>query len=143
MRRFYSPSTGSTYLDSIHAETPEDAVFITEDRFLRVIANPEPGKIRSHDHEGLPILIDPPPATAEELASAERMWRDARIESVRWLRERHQDEVDSARPTTLTGDQLRELLDYVQALRDWPQTPYFPNLERRPVAPLWIAGLRT
>ncbi len=139
MQRLYSPSTGSTYLQAIHGDTPGDVVPITEERYLEVIANPEPGKVRSHDHEGLPMLIDPPPLTPDELTAAERLWRDAKIESVRWLRERHRDEVDSARPTTLTTEQSAELLGYVQTLRDWPLSPGFPDSERRPVAPPWVA----
>ncbi|WP_213908632.1 phage tail protein [Stutzerimonas nitrititolerans] len=45
-----------------------DAVPLPEDRYLGVIANPAPGKIRSHDVAGLPILIDPV-STAEELCT--------------------------------------------------------------------------
>lgn len=71
-------------------------------------------------------------------AIPERAWRDDEIERVKWLRERHRDEVDSARPTTLTVEQSGELLDYVQALRDWPQTSKFPALEFRPAKPEWI-----
>lgn len=73
------------------------------------------------------------------LAAAERLWRYAEIERVKWLRERHRDEVDSARPTTLTAKQFGELLDYVQALRDWPVAAAFPQVEGRPVPPEWIA----
>lgn len=62
MQRFYSQSTGSTYLDGIHREMPNDAVPISEHRYLDVIANPPSGKIRSHDESGLPILLDLPPA---------------------------------------------------------------------------------
>lgn len=60
--RYYSQKTGCTYLVSVHgANMPTDAVPIDEERFLSVIANPPPGKIRSHDAQGLPILINPPP----------------------------------------------------------------------------------
>ncbi|WP_433916234.1 phage tail assembly chaperone [Pseudomonas protegens] len=31
------------------------------------------------------------------------------------------------------------LLDYIQALRDWPQSTDFPDDQRRPAAPPWIA----
>lgn len=72
-------------------------------------------------------------------AISERAWRDAEIESVKWLRDRHRDEVDSARPTTLTTEQSGELLEYVQALRDWPASADFPDMVARPVAPAWIA----
>ena len=81
----------------------------------------------------------PEPAFLLDPAIAERVWRDAEIEGVKWLRERHRDEVDSARPTTLTVEQSGKLLDYVQALRDWPQSPKFPTVRHRPKKPDWIA----
>ena len=60
--RYYSQRTGCVYLSTAHAgNMPADAVPITEGRYLEVIGNPEPGKIRSHDAEGLPILTDRPP----------------------------------------------------------------------------------
>jgi hypothetical protein len=62
MNRYYSKTTGCTYLDATHSsQMPADAVLITEARYLEVIATPTPGKIRSHDAGGLPILIDPVP----------------------------------------------------------------------------------
>lgn len=81
----------------------------------------------------------PEPAPVLDTAVAERAWRDLEIERVKWLRERHRDEVDSARPTTLTVKQSGELLDYVQALRDWPSAAQFPSEEARPQCPAWIA----
>lgn len=81
----------------------------------------------------------PKPAFTLDPTVSERAWRDAEIESVKWLRERHRDEVDSDRPTTLTVQQSGELLDYVQALRDWPAAVDFPEKEARPVPPSWIA----
>ncbi|OSO71381.1 hypothetical protein B6N17_020360 [Stutzerimonas stutzeri] len=39
---------------------PADVVPISEERYQSVIANPARGKIRTHDAEGLPILIEPP-----------------------------------------------------------------------------------
>ena len=59
--RLYSSSTGTTYLREIHADIPSDAVPISEARYQEVIANPAPGKVRSHDADGLPILVDPIP----------------------------------------------------------------------------------
>jgi len=60
MQRLYSPSTGTTYLVGFHPTIPQDAVEISEEVFLSVIANPLPGKVRSHDLNGQPILIDLP-----------------------------------------------------------------------------------
>lgn len=138
MQRFYSQATGTTYFKEIHGDIPSDALLISEDRYKEVITNPAPGKVRAHDENGLPILIDPPPSTADELATAERSWRDAEIENWQWLRERHRDEIDSARPTSMTVEQSVELLDYVQALRDWPQSSNFPGSQYRPEAPSWL-----
>lgn len=75
----------------------------------------------------------------DRAASDERAWRDAEVESVKWLRERHRDEVDLGLDTTLTLDHFKELLSYLQALRDWPQSSDFPTLKYRPVRPDWLA----
>ncbi|WP_082561395.1 phage tail assembly chaperone [Pseudomonas sp. Root569] len=79
-----------------------------------------------------------PQFNAEEKADAERRWRDAELESVKWLRERHRDEVELGGSTSLTADQFSELLAYMQALRDWPQSTKFPTLKYRPKKPGWI-----
>lgn len=77
--------------------------------------------------------------TPEELASAERAVRDVELLSVEWLRNRHRDQLDIGVDTTLTPGQFKELLVYLQTLRDWPQSEHFPRIEHRPVAPPWIA----
>lgn len=65
--RYYSKTTGCTYLSNIHSDAlPADAIPIPEDHYLEVIANPPTGKIRAHDENGLPILIDPPQLTLIE-----------------------------------------------------------------------------
>jgi hypothetical protein len=137
MKRFYSQTTLVTYLEGIHRVMPEDATEITEARYLEVLGNPEPGKVRGHDADGLPILIDPP---LVDLAAQERAWRDAAILRVQWLRDRHRDEQDLNRPTSITAEQFVGLLGYMQALRDWPLQAEFPAEASRPVPPAWVAG---
>ena len=73
-----------------------------------------------------------------QLASAERVWRDSELLAVKWLRERHRDQLEIELEPTLTSEQFRELLVYMQALRDWPQSLDFPQSAHRPVAPPWI-----
>lgn len=70
---------------------------------------------------------------------AERQWRDAQINRLRWLRERHLDEREAGRATTLTAEMNAELLDYLQALRDWPQSQVYPDGQQRPAEPQWLA----
>lgn len=138
MKRFYSRETGCTYLESIHAVIPADAVFISEERYAAVIANPTLGKVRAHDEQGLPYLVDAPEPVLD-LEAQERAWRDGELSAVMWLRERHRDQLEISESTTLTAEQFNELLVYMQALRDWPQSPDFPDSQYRPTAPAWIA----
>lgn len=72
--------------------------------------------------------------------AAERVWRDAEIVRVAWLRDRHRDEVELGGETSITAEQYAELLAYLQALRDWPQSADFPDNRHRPLSPGWIAG---
>lgn len=139
MKRFYSRETGCTYLEGIHSLIPADAVLISEERYTSVIANPAQGKVRGHDADGLPVLLDPPPLTVSDLAENERRWRDGALGAVVWLRDRHRDQLDIGAEATLVPEQFAALLTYMQALRDWPQSPDFPDSQHRPTVPDWIA----
>ncbi|MBA1195531.1 hypothetical protein G7011_00185 [Pseudomonas plecoglossicida] len=87
------------------------------------------------------LHLNPPerPRTADQVEAEERAWRDAAVNSVLWLRERHRDEQDLGRTTTLSAAEFSELLNYLQELRDWPQSEQFPVIEHRPSAPTWLA----
>ncbi|MBI6895462.1 hypothetical protein JET64_01430 [Pseudomonas putida] len=79
-----------------------------------------------------------PQRTQEQIESAERVWRDAAVNDVLWLRERHRDEQDLGRTPSLTVERFSELLTYLQSLRDWPQSEMFPDAESRPRQPAWV-----
>lgn len=67
-----------------------------------------------------------PQPTADELFARLRSERDARIDSVLWMRERHADEIALGKETTLAQEQYTALLTYIQALRDIPAQPGAP-----------------
>ncbi len=71
---------------------------------------------------------------------AERAWRSSEISKSVWLRDRHRDQLEISVDTTLTASQFTELLTFIQALRDWPQSPLFPDTAGRPQAPVFIAN---
>lgn len=73
-------------------------------------------------------------------AVTERAWRDTELASLVWLRDRHRDQLEIEVTTTLSGEQFTELLVYMQALRDWPQSSDFPDIQHRPLTPTWIVG---
>lgn len=125
MKYYRHAVTGDVY--AFEADGSQDSV-ITDDLVLMT-------------DEQVAAHLNPPPAekSREQIEAAEREWRDAAVTAVLWLRERHRDEQDLQRSTTLTPAQFAELLNYLQALRDWPQSAAFPAIEHRPVAPPWIA----
>lgn len=98
-------------------------------------ANLQPGFAEEWLPHDAPELL---PATAG-IAAAERAWRDTELSGLVWLRDRHRDQLEIGVTTTLTPEQFSELLVFMQALRDWPQSEAFPDSEQRPVAPPWIA----
>lgn len=140
MNRLYSQTTGCLYIPGLHPVIPADAVEISEETILAVIGNPAPGKVRGHDDKGLPILIDPPAPTFDQLAEDERQWRDLEVSASDALVARHRDEIERGGETTLADSQYKELQDYRQLLRDWPQSEVFPDSAQRPAAPAWLAG---
>ncbi|WP_294735673.1 phage tail assembly chaperone [uncultured Pseudomonas sp.] len=119
---------------------PEDVVPITEKRYLSVIGNPPAGMVRAHDDKGLPYLISAP-VIEPDLPAIEREWRDGALLALATLRDRHRDQLEIGAATVLTGEQFNELLVYLQALRDWPQSKDFPQSDKRPLASTWIGEL--
>ncbi|UVK81973.1 phage tail assembly chaperone [Pseudomonas sichuanensis] len=103
----------------------------------RTVAGPEdvgPGEFWN----ATPIEIVPLPPTSEESAAKERGWRDAELNALVWWRDRHRDQLEIGAGTTMTPEQFSELLVFMQALRDWPQSPAFPDSSARPVPPAFI-----
>ncbi|NTZ70593.1 phage tail protein [Pseudomonas protegens] len=82
-----------------------------------------------------PVAVPDP----ELVAAAERQWRSAELYATDGVVARHRDQVEAGATTALLGDQYKELQAYRQALRDWPQSADFPDVQRRPSAPPWIA----
>ncbi|WP_426205475.1 phage tail assembly chaperone [Pseudomonas sp. TWP3-1] len=94
-----------------------------------------------------PALAEPPAvviqtAVAEdkEPADAGRTWRQSAFAATEWLITRHRDEQDLGRGTMLKAQQYLQLLEYRQALRDWPDSSGYPTAVSRPSAPQWLPG---
>ena len=120
-------------IDGLHA-IPEDAVTVPEDLWSQTIQ--ETDGIWQIDDEG--NIAKHPYVAVIDQPAVERAWRDAELERIKWLRERHRDQQELQTPTTLSNEQFSQLLAYLQELRDWPQSEAFPESEERPVAPSWV-----
>lgn len=138
--RYYSESTGTTYIDGVHKAMPDDVVEMSDEIFDEVVANAPIDKVRGHKN-GLPFLMDPPPPTADQLAADERKWRDSELSLSDGVVARHRDQVEAGAESSLSPEQYKALQTYRQALRDWPDSPDFPNTTKRPAAPDWLAPL--
>ena len=122
-------------IEGIH-DIPQGAVLIDGDRWYEVTQNID---CTWHLSESGELSKRPRLAAVEDPAGLEREWRNQAVASTEWLVTRQRDELDLDRPTTLTAEQFAELLAYRQDLRDWPQSPDFPNSQNRPGGPDWIA----
>ena len=69
----------------------------------------------------------------EEVSTQVRSEREYRIQSVRWRVDRHDDEIKLGR--NLTED-IKPVLEYIQALRDVPQQEGFPHNIVWPIEPI-------
>ncbi len=135
MKLKFSIATSCFYDPRIHEDIPEDAIEVSEEEFAKLSVGRNSGRriIFSNGKLSLAALSE------EQLAAKERAWRDTALTGAQWLRDRHRDQVEIGAPSSLMQEQFHELLVYLQALRDWPQSEHFPEIEYRPVAPPWIA----
>ncbi|AOE77985.1 hypothetical protein A7318_05130 [Pseudomonas lurida] len=138
MTIFYCAETGGFYLPGMQ---PSDMACkeISKARHAELRAENAAGKVIAADEQGAPVSIDPPGLTTEQLVANERTWRDWQLATVTGLRDRHRDQLELGIPTKLIPEQFAVLLNYIQSLRDWPQSAGFPSLERRPEPPRWLA----
>lgn len=90
--------------------------------------------------EAIPEPIEEVPSH-DELAVSARARRNGQINQVGWLIARHRDEIDLARPTTLTAPTYLALLTYVQDLREVPEQAGFPTDISWPSLPAGIESV--
>lgn len=140
---FFSASTRGVYVPGINSsDIPDDVIEIPQAYWISLLQQlaVTAKVIGVHVETGYPILIDPPPPSAEQAADTERNWRTAQLADTDGLVARDRDELEDGGGTTLTTAQYAELQTYRRELRDWPQGSFFPFSEHRPVAPRWLAA---
>ena len=137
---FYSATTGGFYDPDIFAtDMPPDVCKVSDEEYNALINAASQGLVVRAAEDGRPVIAPMQRPTLEQLGMAERAWRDEVLLIACALRDRHRDEQELFIQTTLTPVRFVELLGYIQKLRDWPQSPAFPDQTQRPVAPTWLA----
>jgi hypothetical protein len=87
--------------------------------------------------EPFPVPIEAP-VTDDQRAAAARARRDAEIKRLRWMVERHTDQVALGVAPDLSSAEFIALLQHVQALRDVPSQSGFPAAITWPEPPAFI-----
>lgn len=117
---------------------PEDAVEVTPDEWAAFgQVAPPAGMRRGSDAQGRPAWIWPTVSVADAVEQ-ERGWRDRQLSVTDALVARHRDQEEAGRATTLTAEEYKSLQGYRLDLRDWPVSPGFPDLSRRPSPPSFL-----
>ena len=109
------------------------------DEIFRVLALG--GSVLAPGKNGRPSTVPAPGPTVDELKDRERAIRDRTLLLTDPLISRHRDEIEAQRPTSIKGEQYKQLQGYRQDLRDWPESEHFPAIEHRPEQPGWLAEL--
>ena len=136
MTLFFSGATGAFYDDGLwSADLPADIVEVTPQDHAVLMAAVSAGKILQAGPDGAPAAVDPRSPSMETLAAWARRRRDAEIAGLRYLVERHRDELALGLTTTLTAEDFRLVLEHIQALRDVPEQAAFPTEIDWPVLP--------
>jgi hypothetical protein len=111
---FASKSRKGFYDSGVHEVLPEDAVEISEDYHRHLLEGQAIGKIIDFSGD-IPIVVDKPKPTVEELSQQARSKRDALLRNTDWT------QVPDV--PTILKDRYKI---YRQDLRDVPQQKGFP-----------------
>lgn len=133
--------TGDYLITQLFAKAfVESMVLVPEGKEVDIgapIGDFRPGSIEQSEADN-PVVPVTPADDEQESLSAARTWRQSSFSSTEWWVTRHRDEQELGRGTTLKAQQYLELLEYRQALRDWPDSDHFPAVVSRPSIPVWM-----
>ncbi|KAB0545596.1 tail fiber assembly protein [Pantoea stewartii subsp. stewartii] len=85
MSYVFSPATNGFFLQELEAEYhnsgiwPADGIEVSDEVFVKFSATPPEGKMRGVGSDSMPVWIDIPPPTQDELVSAATITRQALI----------------------------------------------------------------
>lgn len=131
---FYSAKTGWFYVLG-DENIPDDAVEITAEYHQLLIEGESSGKIITSDENGRPVLADPPPLSAEELAAQATTRRDQLLGEAALRIAPLQDAVDIDEATAAEVALLKQWKQYRVALNRIQDQTGYPSEITWPTAP--------
>lgn len=130
---YYSATTNGAYDDPAnYSEFPSDAKKISDDIYFKCFLSRPPDKMVAPDDEGMPILIDMPGPSHEELCASVRFLRDEKLRLVydagcASIQRKIRIAVSDADMLAELYGRLAELDRYAEELTNIPQQEGFPN----------------
>lgn len=73
----------------------------------------------------------------EKRLESEKSRRTYEINNVSWYIERHRGQLELGIDTSITEEQYKQVLEYIQKLRDWPSCDGWPDVNM-PEKPEWM-----
>lgn len=134
----YSPTTKGFYIEDFHVDIPVDAVSITDEEHMLLLAASNNGLTTiGMNSENKPVVIDRPQDNDLILRNTTKL-RDTILQSTDWLLLRNNDQITLGVIPTLTPTEITELMMYRQTLRDLPSNPAWPDKSIFPIKPSFI-----
>lgn len=123
---------GGRYDTTLHGNMPEGAIALTDEEYDAIKNAGSNGKVVREDASGRPIVTDPPPPTAEELAASAHVKRCGHLRDAAIRIAPLQDAVDLAIATPeeeaalLAWKQFRIDLNRIEQQSGFPQSIDWP-----------------
>lgn len=135
--KYYSNETNGFYDSEINGDDiPQDAVEITDEKWMELLNGQSGGKIISADDNGYPVLMDPPPLTLEQHVAIAESQKQALIAEASQKTQLWQTQLVLGIITDEDKASLKEWMLYVQEVQAvdpspgagvvWPTPPASP-----------------
>lgn len=122
------------FYDTDVSPAPDDVqvVDISDDQWTALLAAQSSGKILVRGEDGMPVAVDPPPPSADELKAVNSMTRDALLAAAALAIAPLQDAVDLDEATDAEVALLKQWkqyriavnrIDLTQSTLSWPASP--------------------
>lgn len=131
--KLYSKRTNGFYDENISDEIPDDAVEITDDKWMELLNGQGEGKVISAGENGYPVLTDPPPPSHEQLIAIAETEKKSRLDHAMYVTAMWRTELQLGIISDADKSRLTAWIGYHKAVQsvdtqsapdiEWPSEP--------------------
>lgn len=124
----------TAFYDSVGSPAPEDVacIEITDDQWKMLLDGQAQGKRMALDDEGVPVLLDPPPPTVEQIVAGNTAVRDRLLERASVALTPLQTAITLGEATAEETTQARAWVAYTRAVKNVDLTKHEPAWPDQP-----------